>query len=56
MVGDVVLPYPFSGQHFAYQDKDIPILPAFDGSKDVTLTLPPGTSVNQLRLGGCISV
>jgi len=46
--GGVVLPYPFNGRHFSYQDKSIPILPSFN-KKDIELTLPPGVTVDQLR-------
>eukprot|EP00088_Acartia_fossae_P049508 TRINITY_DN5456_c0_g1_i2.p1 TRINITY_DN5456_c0_g1~~TRINITY_DN5456_c0_g1_i2.p1 ORF type:complete len:198 (-),score=1.66 TRINITY_DN5456_c0_g1_i2:12-605(-) len=46
--GDVVLPYPFAGQHFQYEDRRIPILPSFDG-QTVELTLPPGVTVDNLR-------
>lgn len=47
--GDVVLPVPFTGEHFNYSSNKIPILGQYDGTKDVELTLPPGKSVEQLR-------
>merc|ERR1712080_497442 len=47
--GDVVLPYPYTGETFNYTDKGIPILGRFTGSKDITLTLPPGKTVDQLK-------
>jgi len=46
---DIVLPYPFDNKHFKYLDKTIPILGEFDGSEDVVLTLPPGSSASKLR-------
>jgi len=47
--GNVVLPYPFEGEHFSYSDRNIPLLlRSFDG-EDVVLTLPPGKTVDQLR-------
>ena len=48
--GDVVLPYPYEGEHFSYSDKNIPLLlRPFDGSEDVVLTLPPGYSTTDLK-------
>jgi len=47
--GDHVLPYPFTGDHFDYLDKSIPILGGFYGTEDIVLTLPPGVSTNNLR-------
>merc|ERR1719158_315664 len=47
--GEVVMPYPFEGKHFKYDDYDIPILGRFDGKKDVVLHLPPGSTVDQLK-------
>jgi len=46
--GGIVLPYPFNGRHFKYQDRGIPILPSFN-KEDIELTLPPGVTVDQLR-------
>ena len=46
---DVVLPYPYKGRHYSYQDDDIPSLTQeFTGQEDIILSLPPGTSVAQL--------
>jgi len=48
--GDVVLPYPYEGEHYSYSDKTIPLLlRPFNGSEELVLTLPPGVSVSQLR-------
>lgn len=48
--GDVVLPFPYEGEHFSYSDRNIPLLlRPFDGSEDVVLTLPPGYSVTDLK-------
>ena len=50
--GDVVLPFPYEGEHFSYSDRNIPLLlRPFDGSEDVVLTLPPGYSVTDLKYG-----
>jgi len=37
---NAVLPYPFTGQHFDYYSRSIPILGRFNGTKDILLTLP----------------
>eukprot|EP00092_Neocalanus_flemingeri_P033853 GFUD01036814.1.p1 GENE.GFUD01036814.1~~GFUD01036814.1.p1 ORF type:complete len:243 (-),score=55.08 GFUD01036814.1:35-682(-) len=47
--GDVVLPYPYEGKHYSYEDESLPILGKFDGSEDIILSLPPGKTVNQLK-------
>merc|ERR1719430_766385 len=47
--GEAVLPYPFQGKHFSYQDKEIPILGQFTGDSDISLTLPPEVTVEDLR-------
>ena len=48
--GNVVLPYPYSGEHFSYSDRHIPLLlRSFNGSEDVVLTLPPGRTVSDLK-------
>ena len=48
--GDVVLPYPFEGEHFSYSDKNIPLLlRPFNGGEDIVLTLPPGKNVEDLK-------
>lgn len=41
--GAVVLPYPFTGKFYEYEDPDTPKLEpgtSYDGSKDIELTLP----------------
>ena len=46
---DVVLPYPYKGRHYSYEDDDIPPLTQeYNGHEDIVLSLPPGTSVGQL--------
>ena len=48
--GDVVLPYPYEGEHFSYSDKNIPLLlRPFNGSEDIVLTLPADKSVRDLK-------
>lgn len=48
--GDLVLPWPADGKQYQYSDRDIPLITrSFDGSEDLTLTLPPGTTVDQLK-------
>ena len=47
--GNVVLPYPYTGEHFSYSDRDIPLLLRPFGGEDVVLTLPPGRTVDELR-------
>ena len=48
--GNVVLPYPYEGEHFSYSDRHIPLLlRPFTGSEDVVLTLPPGKTVSDLK-------
>jgi len=46
--GDIVLPIPFRGVHFAYDDPSIPILRKVQ-EEDFLFTLPPGATVDQLR-------
>lgn len=50
--GDVgtILPYPFDGKFFKYDDANAPILTGrFDGSKDIKLTLPEEVDVTDLK-------
>jgi hypothetical protein len=44
-----ILPYPFDGKFFAYDDDTAPVLKRFDGSKDVKLTLPDDLKVTDLK-------
>ena len=47
--GQWVLPWPADGQVYSYND-DIPLITrSFDGSEDITLKLPQGVSVDDLR-------
>ena len=47
--GNVVLPFPYTGKHFSYSDRDIPLLLRPFSGEDVVLTLPPGRTVDELR-------
>ena len=48
--GNVVLPFPYEGEHFSYSDRHIPLLlRPFTASEDVVLTLPPGKTVSDLK-------
>ena len=48
--GEYVLPYPDDGQKYTYNDQSLPLIKrSFDGSDDITLTLPPGESVDDLK-------
>jgi hypothetical protein len=47
--GDIVLAYPDNGVEYEYLDNNIPILPRFNGNKDIILTLPKGITVNDLK-------
>jgi hypothetical protein len=45
-----ILPYPFDGKFFAYDDETAPVLKGrFDGSKDIKLTLPEDVKVTDLK-------
>jgi len=45
-----ILPYPFQGKFFKYDDDEAPILKGtFDGSVDIKLTLPEGLNVSDLK-------
>ena len=45
-----ILPYPFDGKFYDYNDKSSPTLTtAFDGSKDITLKLPDNLNVSELK-------
>ena len=44
-----VLPYPFKGQHYSYEDPDIPDIPASaTEDENILLTLPPWVEVEDL--------
>ena len=45
----VILPYPFEGKFYSYQDQSAPVLGRFYPSQDVVLHLPGGTQVNDLK-------
>ena len=48
--GDVVLPWPASGELYNYTGRDVPLIRrSFDGSEDVVLTIPGDFTVNQLK-------
>ena len=48
--GEYVLPWPANGQRYSYNDQSLPLIKrSFDGSDDITLTLPPGGSVEDLK-------
>ena len=49
--GDVsVLPWPADGAEYDYSDRNIPLIKrSFDGSEDLVLRLPAGTSFQQLK-------
>ena len=46
---DVVFPFPFPGQHYQFGDKRIAAWGAFDGSRDLVVTLPKEVQVSELR-------
>jgi len=46
---DIVLPHPYKGRHYSYEEDGIPSLTEkTTGEEDIVLTLPPGTEVGQL--------
>jgi len=47
--GDIVLPYPYTGEEYQYLDSNIPILPGFNGNEEILLTLPRGVTVSDLK-------
>jgi hypothetical protein len=47
--GDIVLAYPYNGADYEYLDSGIPILPRFNGDKEILLTLPKGVRVADLK-------
>ena len=48
--GDLVIAFPTSKDRvYEYGDEDVPVLGSFDGSKDITLQLNKGITVNDLR-------
>jgi hypothetical protein len=45
-----LLPYPFDGKFFKYDDQNAPVLTGrFDGTKDIKLTLPEDVDVTNLK-------
>jgi hypothetical protein len=45
-----ILPYPFDGKFYGYKDDSAPVLTgAFDGTKDIRLTLPDDLNVSDLK-------
>jgi hypothetical protein len=45
-----ILPYPFEGKFFAYEDQSAPILTGqFSGDKDITLTLPDTLQATDIK-------
>lgn len=45
----IILPHPFDGTFFDYEDRSAPILEGRFDKVDLTLTLPPGTQVSDLK-------
>jgi len=45
----IILPHPFDGTFFDYEDRSAPILEGRFDKTDLTLTLPPGTQVSDLK-------
>ena len=46
----IILPHPFKGVFYDYEDQSAPILSGrFDGSNDIELTLPEGTEATDLK-------
>ena len=46
---EMVLPYPYKGRHYSYEDPDTPRLPDTDMQEEnIMLVLPPGRQVGQL--------
>jgi hypothetical protein len=45
----IILPHPFNGKFYDYEDRSAPILEGRFNKKDITLTLPPGTMVSDLK-------
>jgi len=44
-----VLPWPADGKKYSYND-DIPLIKrSFDGSEDITLKMPPGSDVKDIK-------
>merc|ERR1711983_301727 len=47
--GEWVLPWPADGKKYSYND-DIPLIKrSFDGSEDITLKMPPGADVKDIK-------
>ena len=46
---DAVLSFPFTGEHYDYQDDRLVKLEMFEGEQDVVLTLPPDLPVTSLQ-------
>jgi len=44
----IILPFPFDGKFYDYEDRSAPVLGRFEGA-DLTLHLPPGTQVSDLK-------
>merc|ERR1711881_251492 len=45
-----ILPYPFTGKFYHYEDQSAPILgERYDGTKEITLTLPKDTNASDLK-------
>jgi len=45
----IILPHPFDGTFYDYEDRSAPILEGRFDKVDLTLTLPPGTKVSDLK-------
>merc|ERR1711971_12455 len=46
---NAVLPYPFKGKHHSYNDRNIEILPFYDGTQDIILKVPDQYSVEDFK-------
>ena len=46
---DVILAFPFEGDHFVYSNRSIPVWRKFDGTRSMVLTVPPNINVLDLK-------
>ena len=45
----ILLPHPFSGKFYDYNDRDAPKLKKSDGNEPITLTLPDSVKTSELK-------
>jgi hypothetical protein len=45
----VPVPYPAVDQRLDFNDPSMPVLPAYDGSQDLVLTMPEGVDAREVR-------